>query len=141
MKGQQRGEEEHRVCGVFYEPDESDSGTHSHEMYLITWDGMVLHVHDFSGVTSFDVGHRHGYAGVTEPAPSGVPHTHFYSTVTTFDDGHTHYIRGRTGPAIPLPGGGHFHYFHGITTKDGVPGVPAHRHSYHGKTRYTIPES
>ncbi|GIM46665.1 hypothetical protein DNHGIG_22140 [Collibacillus ludicampi] len=139
MEAQQRGEEEQHIYGVIYEPDESGSGAHSHEMYLITWDGRVLHVHDFSGITSFDVGHRHGYKGVTEPAPSGVPHIHAYATETTFDDGHTHFIRGRTGPAIPLPGGGHYHYFEGITTRDGAPGVPPHSHSYSGKTGNELP--
>jgi len=38
----------------------------------------------FSGVTSFDVGHSHQFVDVTEPAPSGVLHTHCYSTFTSF---------------------------------------------------------
>jgi YmaF family len=124
-------DDETRVFGVVYESEGDDSDTHSHEMYLVTWDGRVLHTHGFSGVTSFDVGHRHGYAGLTDPAPSGVPHTHAYATVTTFNDGHEHFIRGRTGPAIPLPGGGHYHYFEGVTT---INGRTPHRHTYRGRT-------
>jgi hypothetical protein len=122
--------EEQQVYGIVYEPSEDDA-THSHEIFLITWDGRVLHSHGFRGVTSYDVGHRHGYAGVTDPAPSGVPHTHSYSTVTTFNDGHVHYIRGRTGPAIPVPGGGHYHFFSGHTT---VNGATPHTHAYTGRT-------
>ncbi|WP_342741616.1 YmaF family protein [Alicyclobacillus macrosporangiidus] len=126
-----------QVFGVVYEPDGSGSeGTHSHEIFLVTWDGRVLHTHGFSGITSFDVGHRHGYAGVTEPAPSGIPHTHAYSTETTFNDGHRHFLSGRTGPAIPLPGGGHYHVFAGVTTVNGR--IP-HRHSYSGRTGNEMP--
>lgn len=58
-------EQEHRVYVIVYEPDESKSGTHSHEIFLITWDGRILHTHGFSGVTSHDVGHHHFYGGVT----------------------------------------------------------------------------
>ncbi len=123
--------EEQRVYGIVYESDDPDADTHSHEIFLVTWDGRVLHSHGFRGVTSFDVGHRHGYAGVTEPAPSGVPHTHAYSTVTTLNDGHVHYITGRTGPAIPVPGGGHYHFFEGVTT---VNGRTPHSHRYSGRT-------
>lgn len=65
--------DETRVFGVVYETDNDNADMHSHQLYLITWDGKVLHTHGFSGVTSFDVGHRHAYAGVTDPAPSGVP--------------------------------------------------------------------
>lgn len=101
------------------------------KMYLITCDGRVLHTHGSSGVVSFNVGHRHGYTGITEPAPSDAPRTHAYSTVTTFNDGHEHFIRGRTGPAIPLPGGGHYHYFEGVTT---VNGRTPHSHAYNGRT-------
>ncbi|WP_409303884.1 YmaF family protein [Peribacillus sp. SCS-155] len=107
---------------------------HSHSIYLTTWDGRPLHHHQFSGVTSFNVGHDHKYAGTTEPAPSGVPHTHKYFTVTSFNDGHKHEIRGETGPAISLPGGGHFHRFHGWTT---VNGSHPHSHEYAGKTSTT----
>jgi hypothetical protein len=122
---------EQRVYGIVYEPDESESGSHSHEIFLVTWDGRILHTHGFSGATSHDVGHHHYYAGITQPAPSGVQHSHAYSTVTSFDDGHVHYISGRTGPAIPVPGGGHYHVFEGVTT---VNGRTPHRHSYSGRT-------
>ncbi|CAM3809426.1 YmaF family protein [Alicyclobacillus pomorum] len=125
-------EEEQKVFGIVYEsPDAEENGTHAHELYLMTWDGRQLHTHGFSGVTSLDVGHRHSYAGVSMPAPSGVPHTHAYSTITSLNDGHTHRISGRTGPAIPLPGGGHYHFFEGVTTVDGR--IP-HSHSYSGRT-------
>ncbi|WP_372508739.1 YmaF family protein [Pseudalkalibacillus decolorationis] len=82
-------------------------------------------------MTSFDVGHRHEYAGTTKPAPSGVPHTHRYFTITSFDDGHEHRIKGVTGPAIPVLGVGHFHEFNGVTSIDGD---PPHKHAYKGKT-------
>ncbi len=104
---------------------------HSHVLYLTSWNGRPIHVHKFGGITSFDVGHRHQYAGTTEPAPSGVPHTHSYFTVTSFDAGHKHKIKGETGPDIPLPGGGHYHKFKGVTSVDGN---PPHEHAYSGKT-------
>ncbi|WP_420802076.1 YmaF family protein [Tumebacillus flagellatus] len=104
---------------------------HSHQVFLLSWDGRAVHVHHFSGTTSFDVGYRHRDAGTTEPAPSGVPHTHRYATSTTFDDGHRHHLHGTTGPAIPLPGGGHYHFFEGVTTGNGR--IP-HTHHYRGKT-------
>jgi hypothetical protein len=118
------------VSGYLVHSDDSDS-YHSHNLYITTWDGRPVHVHQFSGVTSFDVGHSHKFVGVTEPAPSGVPHTHRYFTFTSFDDGHRHEIRGVTGPAIPLPGGGHYHEFSGVTTTSGR--IP-HSHRYRGKT-------
>ncbi|MGG1292848.1 YmaF family protein [Bacillus smithii] len=111
-------------------PLDSDSD-HSHVLYLTIWDGRPLHKHHFSGVTSFNVGHEHRYAGTTEPAPSGVPHTHKYFAITSLNDGHKHEIRGVTGPAIPLPEGGHYHNFHGVTT---INGSHPHSHKYSGKT-------
>lgn len=120
------------VVGFIVEAENTNgNGEHTHDMYLISWDGRQLHVHNFSGVTSVDVGHHHTYAGTTEPAPSGVQHTHAYHTVTSFNDGHTHVIRGTTGPAIPLQGGGHYHYFEGVTT---VNGRTPHTHRYNGRT-------
>lgn len=124
--------EEQPISGIMFHSDNRDGKEqHSHEMYLVTWDGRVLHVHNFAGITSFDVGHRHHYAGTTEPARTGVPHTHGYYTVTSFNDGHTHVIRGTTGPDIPLPQGGHYHFFEGVTT---VSGRNPHTHSYSGRT-------
>jgi hypothetical protein len=119
-----------RVSGYLIHSNDSDS-YHSHNLYITTWDGRPVHVHQFSGVTSYDAGHRHQYVGMTEPAPSGVPHTHRYFTFTSFNDGHRHEIRGVTGPAIPLPGGGHYHEFSGVTTTSGR--IP-HLHRYSGKT-------
>lgn len=118
------------VTGYVYHPEEGDKN-HKHGLYINSWDGRPVHIHPFSGVTSFDVGHHHAYCGQTEPAPTGVPHVHAYHTVTTLDDGHTHLIRGTTGPAIPLPHGGHIHYFEGITTINGH--IP-HTHRYRGAT-------
>ncbi|MNW45596.1 YmaF family protein [compost metagenome] len=118
------------ITGFVHCSDDSD-GQHSHKLYITSWNGRPVHVHSFSGVTSFDVGHAHKYAGVTEPAPTGVPHVHVYHTQTTFNDGHIHLIRGTTGNAIPLPNGGHFHYFEGVTSINGA--IP-HTHSYQGKT-------
>lgn len=40
-------ENKQRVFGVVVESDDSDSGTHSHEIFLVTWDGRVLHTHGF----------------------------------------------------------------------------------------------
>lgn len=121
------------IDGIIYE---NYSDTHSHEIFLVTLDGRVLHTHMFSGVTSFDLGHRHGYSSITAPAPSGVPHTHAYSTETTFDDGHRHFINGRTGPAIPLADGGHYHFFEGATSVNGR--IP-HSHTYSGGTGNELP--
>lgn len=118
------------VTGYVYHSGEGDSD-HQHGLYITSWGGRPVHVHPFSGTTSFDVGHRHSYAGMTQPAPTGVPHVHAYHTETTFDDGHIHVICGTTGPAVPLPNGGHFHYFEGVTT---VNGRTPHRHRYHGAT-------
>jgi hypothetical protein len=116
---------------IVHSNDSNMNSEHSHHIYLTSWNGRPIHRHHFSGVTSFNVGHEHRYAGTTEPAPSGVPHTHAYFTVTSFNDGHEHVIRGMTGPAIPLPRGGHFHEFHGVTTVDGA---HPHTHKYCGKT-------
>ncbi|GAA0378123.1 YmaF family protein [Bacillus horti] len=123
--------EERPVYGIVVSSGEQKDGEHTHDMYLISWDGRQVHVHNFKGVTSFDVGHRHRYVGTTAPAPSGVQHTHAYQTTTSYDDGHTHVITGRTGPAVPLSGGGHFHYFEGVTT---VNGRTPHTHRYSGRT-------
>jgi hypothetical protein len=120
------------VFGIVWGSDGEEAGeTHAHRIMLVTWDGREVHVHSFSGTTSFEAGHRHRYFGTTEPAPSGVPHTHSYVTITSFDSGHTHTIKGVTGPAIPLPGGGHYHAFEGVTTVNGR--IP-HAHTYSGRT-------
>ncbi|ARK32560.1 YmaF family protein [Halalkalibacter krulwichiae] len=118
------------VTGYLYHSDE-DNSEHSHTLYITSWNGRPVHTHEFRGVTSFDVGHDHRYAGTTEPAPSGVQHTHRYGTFTSFDERHRHEIRGVTGPAIFLPEGGHYHEFSGVTTVDGV---TPHRHKYSGRT-------
>lgn len=119
------------VKGFVYDSVNS-RGEHSHGLYITSWDGRpVYHVHPFSGETSYEDGHVHQYAGVTEPAPTGVPHVHRYYTVTTMNDGHTHVIQGVTGQAIEAQGGGHFHYFEGFTT---VNGIRPHTHHYNGAT-------
>lgn len=118
------------ITGFLVHADDSNS-IHSHSLYINTWDGKPMHVHQFSGVTSFDVGHTHQYAGTTEPAPSGVQHTHRYFTFTTFNDGHKHEISGVTGPAIFLSNGRHYHEFSGTTTVNGA--IP-HKHMYSGNT-------
>ena len=108
-----------------------DDPHHSHNLYIRTWDGRPVHTHEFRGVTSFDDGHNHHYAGTTEAAPSGVQHTHRYFTFTSVDDQHNHVINGVTGLAIFLPDGGHYHEFSGVTTVDGE---DPHRHRYEGNT-------
>ncbi|MDQ0341070.1 hypothetical protein J2S00_003914 [Caldalkalibacillus uzonensis] len=122
--------EEVPVTGLLYD-SEADGPLHSHTLYITSWDGRPVHTHQFKGVTSFDVGHNHRYAGTTEPAPSGIQHRHRYFTFTSFDEGHRHVIRGVTGPAIPLPNGGHYHEFSGVTT---VSGAIRHTHRYRGIT-------
>ena len=53
---------EERIFGIVYHPEESESNSeHIHDMYLITWDGRPFHIHHFSGITSYDDGHRHNY--------------------------------------------------------------------------------
>lgn len=118
------------ITGFMYDSDGIDP-MHSHRLYITSWDGRPIHSHEFRGTTSFDDGHKHRYAGRTEPAPSGVQHTHRYFTFTTVDDRHRHEIRGVTGPSIPLPNGGHYHEFSGVTT---VSGTHPHRHRYGGRT-------
>ncbi|WP_100404697.1 YmaF family protein [Bacillus solitudinis] len=118
------------VTGYLYPSDDADPH-HSHNLYITTWDGQPVHTHEFKGVTSFDVGHDHRYAGTTEPAPSGVKHTHRYCTFTSFDAEHKHVIKGVTGPAIFLPGEGHYHEFSGVTSVDGQ---TPHKHRYCGRT-------
>ncbi|WEK52942.1 MAG: YmaF family protein [Candidatus Cohnella colombiensis] len=118
------------ITGIIVHSEDDDSN-HSHKLYITSWDGRPVHVHPFSGVTSYDVGHQHHYAGMTKPAPSGVQHVHNYYAVTSFNDGHTHIISGTTGPLIPLPNGGHYHHFEGHTTVNGS--IP-HTHMYQGST-------
>ncbi len=118
------------VTGFVVSSNDSD-GRHSHKLYLTSWGGRPVHAHAFGGVTSYDDGHAHQYAGLTAPAPSGVPHVHEYYAETSFNDGHTHIICGTTGDAVPLPGGGHIHYFQGFTT---VNGRHPHAHAYRGRT-------
>lgn len=85
------------VTGFVVHSGGEDDPHHAHRLYITSWDGRPVHVHPFSGTTSYDAGHRHHYAGMTEPAPSGVQHVHGYFAVTSFDDGHSHTIRGTTG--------------------------------------------
>lgn len=118
------------VSGFMYHSGDDDAD-HAHKLFITSWNGRPVHVHQFAGATSFNVGHLHHYAGMTDPAPSGVQHTHSYAAETTFDAGHAHRLRGVTGPSVPVPGGGHIHYFHGMTTVDGS--IP-HSHSYEGQT-------
>lgn len=51
---------------------------------------MPYHSHYYSGITSFENGHIHGYEGITTLAPTGVPHVHYIQGITTYDDGHVH---------------------------------------------------
>lgn len=104
---------------------------HSHKLFLTSWNGVPVHVHEFAGITSFDNGHRHDYMGTTQPAPSGPQHTHGYYVMTTLNDGHNHIIQGVTGPPIPISTGGHIHYFEGTTS---VNGRMPHVHRYGGQT-------
>ncbi|MDF2961553.1 MAG: hypothetical protein K0S39_3288 [Paenibacillus sp.] len=118
------------IRGFVVHPNDSNP-QHSHQLFITSWDGRPVHVHPFSGTTSYDAGHDHHYAAMTEAAPSGVQHVHGYYAETSFNDGHTHIIRGTTGPSIPLSGGGHYHYFEGYTT---INGRTPHTHMYRGNT-------
>jgi hypothetical protein len=118
------------VKGYMIHAEDGDS-SHSHKLFITSWDGRPVHVHPFEGITSFDVGHDHHYAGITQPAPNGVPHVHGYCAITSFNDGHDHIIKGITGPVIPVPGDGHIHHFEGYTT---INGRTPHAHLYRGTT-------
>jgi hypothetical protein len=118
------------ITGFIMHFNDEDSG-HSHKLFITSWNGRPVHVHPFAGITSVDDGHNHQYAGMTEPAPSGVQHVHNYYTETSFNDGHTHIINGTTGPSVLLPNGGHYHYFQGCTT---INGMHPHAHMYSGNT-------
>lgn len=89
-----------QVKGYVYSKDNGNE--HSHGLYITSWDGRpVSHVHPFSGVTSYDEGHSHQYAGVTGPAiqvPGG-RHVHYFEGFTTLNgiSPHTHHYRGNTG--------------------------------------------
>ncbi|MDQ0343698.1 hypothetical protein ACFFF5_16555 [Lederbergia wuyishanensis] len=64
------------ITGFIVSPDSNMDSEHSHILLLTSWDGRPLHSHHFAGVTSFNAGHWHRYAGRTEPTPTGVPHWH-----------------------------------------------------------------
>jgi hypothetical protein len=76
---------------------------------------MPYHSHFYSGITSFDHGHVHGYDGETSLAETGIPHVHYIQGITTYDNGHTHAFWIETGIDIPIPGGGHTHRIDGAT--------------------------
>ncbi|WP_308423181.1 YmaF family protein [Marinithermofilum abyssi] len=73
-----------------------NDGSHDHQFQLVFFeDGPGIrkpypHHHEYQGITSFDVGHRHRLGGVTTPAPYVPDHVHEYRGTTTFDDGHVH---------------------------------------------------
>lgn len=120
------------VSGYTYHSNDS-APVHSHPLYVNSWDGRLisLHVHSFSGATSYNAGHNHRFIGITEPVLNTSQHTHRYFAFTSFNDGHRHMIRGVTGPAIPLSEGGHYHKFEGVTN---IEGITPHRHRYSGRT-------
>jgi len=60
-----------------------------------------MHVHNFYGGTTYDVGHLHLYSGTTSPAPEEPYHTHYISVKTTVELAHDHVIDVETGPPIP----------------------------------------
>ena len=76
---------------------------------------MPYHSHYYSGATSVENGHIHGYEGETSYAPTGVTHIHYIEGITTYDDGHTHFYRITTGIDIPNSDGGHTHLINGVT--------------------------
>ncbi|MEW6183302.1 MAG: YmaF family protein [Bacillota bacterium] len=93
---------------------------------------MPFHVHDYSGVTSYDEGHVHGYSGTTTiNIGIGLYHVHLMKGVTAFDEGHDHLYFFFTGPGIPLGPGRHIHGYDGKTTKAGR---PPHTHRERGET-------
>jgi hypothetical protein len=58
------------IKGYVVDSNDGESD-HSHKLYISSWDGRPVHVHSFSGTTSFDVGHDHQYVGLTLTAPTG----------------------------------------------------------------------
>ncbi|WP_077214921.1 YmaF family protein [Bacillus dakarensis] len=119
------------ISGYLYDSGDIGESVHSHNLRITSWDGNPVHIHQFSGETSYDIGHSHMFAGTTEPAPGRRQHTHRYFVYTSISDGHIHQIRGVTGPAIYLPNGRHYHEFQGVTTVDGL---TQHSHVYRGRT-------
>jgi hypothetical protein len=108
---------EKQVNGFILHSSLATDSENTYDVYLITWTGQ--HIHQFSGTTFFDTGHKHTYSGNTQQAQSGVPHIHRSYTITSIGNGHSHVIYGVTGPAITYTGGGHYHWFGGITKVDG----------------------
>lgn len=89
------------------------------------------HVHQFSGWTSFDDGHRHGYSGVTGPSIYS-ERTHYHRmSATTLNDGHTHSFSITTGPAESVGPSTHIHRYFGVTTPNGR---GPHTHRFAGTT-------
>ncbi|HHW32263.1 MAG TPA: hypothetical protein GXX20_11440 [Clostridiaceae bacterium] len=71
---------------------------------------MYYHDHNYSGVTSFNDGHVHRYAGTTTFAPDRKGHIHYVEGVTSYEDGHVHTYGVSTSVDFPVPGGGHIHF-------------------------------
>ena len=89
---------------------------------------MELHNHSYRGVTSFNDGHRHRYAGKTTSDPDVPGHIHYMAGYTTFDDGHTHYYAIETGPEVNTREG-HYHLYRGVTRV-----ADRHVHFFQGRT-------
>ncbi|MDF2700098.1 MAG: hypothetical protein K0Q49_1654 [Haloplasmataceae bacterium] len=105
-----------------------DRKAHIHKIEI---DDINEHRRYYSGYTSFNLGHRHSYSGLTEPGLSNIDHTHRYFMFTSLENGHKHIITGSTSKAIRLPNGEHYHILNGFTSKAGE---ILHVHSYIGRT-------
>lgn len=78
---------------------------------------IVLHTHEFKGVTVYVDGHLHLFSGVSSASPETPGHTHIIAGETTTDHGHSHgYSIQTQGPTYVDPGRyRHYHYFTGET--------------------------
>ncbi|AQS59536.1 YmaF family protein [Desulforamulus ferrireducens] len=93
---------------------------------------IKTHVHNYRTLTSFDVWHTHGMAGVTSPTINPGPrHVHSMEGKTTLVNGHVHSYKNITGPAIPTRPGFHIHRYYGTVA---IAGRLPHIHRYMGFT-------
>lgn len=70
-----------------------------------------IHVHQYEGATTCNLGHTHTFAGVSGPAiqrPDG-RHVHIVQGRTSFENNHYHEYSVYSGPDVDLPGGFHVH--------------------------------
>lgn len=52
------------ISRFIYESEEKNMHR-AHKLYIPSWNGQPVHIHDYSGITLVDVGHRLEYGGTT----------------------------------------------------------------------------